>query len=134
MFVRDEKRELVVLPMILSETDTKQNCTIVYEDEIEVKRDCRDNESHDTTFAGLKAISVDIDNGIDEAYSYNFLDKLKEDKEVYRSWDGTIYPWQFSQLNFRVGYLGDALYTVNNLFAHFAIMDTKQEAYVAFEE
>lgn len=124
MFVWDEVRKTVVLPMILSETKNTQNCNIVYnENGEEITRNCYDNESYDTTFAGLKAIEIDVDKGISEAYSYNYLDQLKDDEAVYRNkWDGTIYPRQFTQLHFRVGYLGDVLYTLNNLFADFRVM------------
>lgn len=123
MFVRDEKRKLVVLPMILTEEESGSNCNVEYDEEgNETFRDCRSNDRWTTSFAGLKAIEVDIEGGINERYSYNFFDMLKNDTQTYRSWDGTIYPWQFTQLQFRVGYLGDVLYTLNNLFAHFAIM------------
>jgi chloramphenicol O-acetyltransferase len=45
-----------------------------------------------------------------------------------------MYPWQFQQLHFRVGYLGDVLYTLNNAFAHFTIMDRDEELYVELDK
>ena len=135
MFVWDQNRKLVVLPMILSEQSDGMNCVIEYDaNGVEVFKDCRDIERYTTTFAWLKAIQIDVDTGIEEQYSYDFVDLLKQDKQVYESWDGSIYPWQFSQLNFRVWYLGDVLYTLNNLFGHFTIMDTDQEVYLPLSD
>jgi hypothetical protein len=123
MFVRDQKRKLVVLPMILSKHDKGQNCSIEYDQNgKEIYRNCWENDRYDTTFAGLKAIKIDIAEGIQESYSYDFVELLKNDTQVYDTWGGSIYPRQFTQLDFRVGYMGDVLYTLNNLFGHFAIM------------
>jgi len=134
MFVWDETRKMVVLPMILAETKKVKNCNIVYGDNgEEIAKNCYDNERYNTTFAGLKAIEVDKDAGITEKYSYNYLDQLKNDTQVYRNrWDGSIYPRQFTQLNFRVGYLGDVLYTFNNLFADFRVMGSYQSKMIPF--
>lgn len=123
MFVWDQARKFVVLPMILTKDSNQKRCEIVYDSNgNEVDRECWDDEQYTTTFAWLKAIEIDADVGIKEKYSYDFLEMLKKDDQVYRSWNGQIYPWQFNQLNFRVGYAGDVLYTFNNLFAHFALM------------
>jgi hypothetical protein len=83
---------------------------------------------------------VDIDTWISDAYSYDFTEKLRSyitsNGQFYgnEEWSRAIYPWQFSQLHFRVGYLGDVLYTLNNAFAHFSIMGDNQEAYVGLAE
>jgi hypothetical protein len=62
MFVWDEKRKLVVLPMVLSDVEKAQNCNIQYDASgNEIARNCWENDSVDTVFAGLKAITVDID-------------------------------------------------------------------------
>lgn len=59
---------------------------------------------------------------------------LKQDKQAYYdSRQGEIYPRQFQNLQFRVGYVGDALFAINNLFAHFAVMGTDNEVYVDFD-
>ena len=144
MFVWDQKRKLLVLPMVLSSVKKAKNCTVQYDDAgKEISRNCWDNDLVDTQFAGLKAIEVDLDKGIYEKYSYNFLERLiasmkedmRKDGDFYEDeeWDKTFYPWQFTQLHFRVGYLGDVLYTLNNLFAHFAIMGDGQEKFIDFE-
>ena len=135
MFVWDKTRKMVVLPMILAESKTTKNCNIVYgENGEEIVRNCYEKERPNTVFAGLKAIKIDKGSGIEEMYSYNYLDQLKNDKEIYSDRrDGTIYPRQFTQLNRRVGYLGDVLYTLNNLFGDFRVMGDDEHKMVEFE-
>lgn len=82
----------------------------------------------------MKAIEIDVVGGIDEKYSYDYTEMLKKDKQVYYdARQGEIYPRQFQNLQFRVGYLGDVLFAVNNLFAHFAVMGTNNEQFVDFD-
>ncbi len=89
MFVRDEKRELLVLPMILSSAASNQRCEVEMDAAgNEVFRECRDDEHIDTSFAGLKAMKVDIDSGIQETASYNYLPLLKDHELVHTNRDG----------------------------------------------
>ena len=141
MFVWDQNRQLVVLPMVLSDVEKAQNCNVQYDaNGNEISRNCWENDKVDTAFAGLKAINVTVDDWISDMYSFDFTDKLREfmvdNGQIYEQevWSRAIYPWQFSQLHFRVGYLGDVLYTLNNAFAHFTIMEGNQERYIEFSE
>lgn len=75
-----------------------------------------------------------LPTAITEKASYDYTDLLKQDKQSYDSYQGQIWPWQLSNLQFRVGYVGDVLYTVNNLFAHFVVPGKAgQEKYVGFD-
>lgn len=53
--------------------------------------------------------------------SYDYTDRLKADKQTYDVYQGQIWPWQLQNLAFRAGYVGDALYVINNLFMHVVI-------------
>jgi hypothetical protein len=65
--------------MILSDVEQAQNCNVQYDaNGNEISRNCRENDVVDTDFAGLKAINVDIDSGISEAYSFDFTDELRQ--------------------------------------------------------
>ena len=122
------------MPMILQDNEAGQNCSSQYNNAgEEVGRECRETENYTTTFAGMKAISIDTTEGITEAYSYDYMDLIKQDKDFYRTWNNQVNPRQFQQLQFRVGYLGDALYAINNLFAHFAVMGKDLEVTEIFD-
>lgn len=134
MFVWDKDRQMLVLPMILQKEAGGEHCNIEYDAQgKEINRQCEPSYRYTTTFAGMKAIAIDVAGGIDEKYSYDYTDLLKKDTQVYYGpRQGEIYPRQFQNLQFRVGYFGDVLYAVNNLFAHFAVMGTKNEKVVDF--
>ncbi len=135
MFVWDEERQMLVLPMILQKEAGGEHCNIEYDASgKEINRRCEPSYRYTTTFAGMKAIEIDITGGIDEKYSYDYMDLLKKDKQTYYdARAGEIYPWQFNSLGFRVGYIGDVLFSVSNLFAHFAVMGTNNEETLEFD-
>jgi hypothetical protein len=126
LFVWDEQKKLLVLPMVLQEATLGKNCSTQYDAQGKViGEQCRDSELYKTTFAGMKALTV-TPQEITESASYDYLSLLKQDNQAYSSRDGQIYPWQLQNLQFRVGYAGDVLYSINNLFAHF-VVPTKAE-------
>lgn len=133
LFVWNPATKQLVLPMVLQETSTGKQCTTTYDANGKViGENCRDNENYTTTFAGMKLIEV-LPTEINEVASYDYTDLLKKDTQTYDSYQGQIWPWQLTQLQFRVGYLGDVLYTINNLFTHFVVPGkTGQEMYLEF--
>ncbi len=134
MFVWNQERHMLVLPMILQKSAGGEHCNIEYDANWkEINKWCEPSYRYTTTFAGMKAFEVDPVGWIDEKYSYDYTEQLKDDKQVYvDNWNGELYPRQFQNLQFRVGYLGDALFAINNLFAHFAVMGSDNEAFVDF--
>ncbi len=134
LFVWNEQTKQLILPMILQDASTGKQCTTTYDKEGKVVGEqCRDNETYTTTFAGMKAIEV-LPTGITEKASYDYTDILKQDKQSYDSYQGQIRPRQLSNLQFRSGYLGDVLYTINNLFVHFVVPGQDgQETYLSLD-
>lgn len=135
MVVRDGERNLLVVPMILQRATGGEQCQIEYDAAgNEIGRRCRPSNSRETTFAGMKAIEIDTEEGISEVASYDYQELLMQDKQLYQSRNNQINPWNFQQLQFRVGYLGDVLYALNNIFGHFVIMhDGGQDHYEIFD-
>jgi len=135
MVVWNEKTKQLVIPMLLQNQEKWQNCSIQYNAQWEeIGRRCYDSYTQDTTFAWMKALSITIDEGIEEVASYDYKDQLKKynnnndydyDEEWPWEWEWTeqLHSRQFRQLFFRVGYLWDVLYALNSMFGHFAIDD-----------
>lgn len=117
--------------MVLQDAGTGKQCTTTYDAAGKVVgENCRDSETYTTSFAGMKLIEV-LPKEINEVASYDYTDLLKKDTQTYDVYQGQIWPWQLSNLQFRVGYLGDVLYTINNLFTHFVVPGKAgQEVYV----
>jgi hypothetical protein len=120
--------------MILQSAKTNKQCNVIYDAEGNVaNQECRDNETYVTDFAGMKAIEV-LPTAITERASYDYSELLKQDKQAYDSYQGQIWPRQLSNLQFRSGYIGDVLYTINNLFVHFVVpTQTEQEVYIPLD-
>lgn len=103
MVVWDPARKLLVMPMILQDQETGQNCTVQYNSQgAEIGRECYDSEEYFTTFAGMKGLSITATDGINEEFSYDYTEMLKKDKDAYDSRNDAIYEWQFREANFRV--------------------------------
>lgn len=135
LFVWDAKKQLLVLPLVLQDAQMGKSCSTQYDPSGKViGEQCRDNEIYTTTFAGMKALQV-TPTAITEKASYDYISLLKQDTQTYGTRQNQIDPWQLVTLQFRVGYVGDVLYSINNLFAHFVIPGTTgQETYVALDE
>jgi len=134
LFVWNETTKQLILPMILQDASTGKQCTTTYDGNGKVTGEqCRENETYTTVFAGMKAIEV-LPTTITEKASYDYTDLLKQDKQSYDSYQGQIWPRQLSSLQFRSGYLGDVLYTINNLFIHFVVPGQNgQELYLPLD-
>jgi hypothetical protein len=136
MFVMDANNN-VTLPLVLQEEQKAGERCNVYKDQngIQVTNDCYPVTKQITTFAGLKSFSFDKTNGIDEKFSVDYFklfDTLYGHKDTedyysnidYRSIQGT---------DMRVGFAGDALYMLNNDFAHFIVPGHEGEKYMYFD-
>jgi uncharacterized secreted protein with C-terminal beta-propeller domain len=121
LFVWNPTTKQVVMPMVLQDSSAGKQCTTTYDNDWKVTgEECRDNEIYKTIFAWMKAIEI-LPSGIKEMASYDYTDRLKADKQTYDVYQGQIRPRQLSNLQFRAWYLGDALYTINNLFMHVVV-------------
>jgi len=136
MVVWNERNKQLVIPMILQNEESWENCTVQYDAQWEeIWRRCFDSKRRTTTFAGMKKIGIDADSWIKEIASYDYKDELKNtysnDEEWYREWEEEIHSRQFRQLLFRVGYLWDVLYALNNSFAHFVVWE--QQTFISLQ-
>ncbi len=121
LFVWNPLTKQVVLPMVLQDSSSGKQCTTTYDEKWNVTGEqCWDSEIYKTTFAWMKAIEI-TPTGTKQIASYDYTDRLKEDKQTYDSYQWQIRPRQLSNLQFRAWYLGDALYVINNLFMHVVI-------------
>ena len=121
VFVWNPTTKQVVMPLVLSDSSMGKQCTTTYDANGNVSGEqCRDSEVYKTSFAGMKSIEI-LPTGINEIASYDYTDRLKADKQTYDVYQGQIWPWQLQNLAFRAGYVGDALYVINNLFMHVVI-------------
>ena len=113
LFVMD-KNYNVTLPLSLSEWKTDgQNCSIRYDENgVEVEKNCYPVTTKTQWFLGLKTFNVSVENGIKETFARNYLE------DAALSWTVSKNKWYLTS-NMRVGYVGDALYSFNPLFADF---------------
>lgn len=115
MFVFDSKRKVLILPIILQKQEIKKVCSKDYLG----KEYCYDNYNYTPTFAWLKWYTIDKTNWIIESISKDYKDIIDWASDYSNSYNSE---WGFRALNFRVWYLWDAIYGINNLFADFFIL------------
>lgn len=132
MFVRDDERNTLVLPLHLQEQE-EWNETCQSETDPEgniIREECRNDGRNVTTFVGMKAFNVTPENGIIETHSFDYKDLYKQDNELYNNgWYNT------RSLMPRVWYVGDVLYQVNGSFAHFVNMySDNTSAYIPLDD
>ncbi len=131
-FVWDENRKLLLLPMILSQQVEDMRCYVDKwydrEGNMHQTEKCYPYTSQKTTFVGVKGFTIDLTSGILESISKNY----KSTFEVILG--GDFSPWRFRQLNFRVGYVGDVVYSINNYFIHFFVLGKDIEKYLYFDK
>jgi len=123
LFVMD-KNYNVTLPLSLSEQKTDwQNCSVYYDENgNEKEKNCYPVTRQVQDFLGLKTFNVTPENGIKETFAKNYLE------EDSLSWTVSKNKWYLS--NMRVGYVGDALYTFNPLFADFIFPNKTSKAII----
>lgn len=134
IFVMDSNN-IVTLPMVLQEEiNNGENCTIIKDSSwVEIKSNCYPITQQQTTFAGLKSFKIDKDSWISEFFSVNYMDLYKK---LYKSSTPhyNINPRQITNSHMRVWFAGDALYMLNNDFAHFILPSNNNYKYLYFNE
>jgi inhibitor of cysteine peptidase len=116
-FVWDESKKQLILPLILSYEKQTQQCNIQYDtDGKELNKQCYPMTSTISSFAGIKGLAIDINKGISENISVDYLDKLKT---KYPSQYGGFQYYNFNEIGPRVGYIGNTYYFFNRYFGHF---------------
>lgn len=121
VFVRNEKTQKLFLPIITQDEIEKKVCNKDYYGQ----EYCYPQFTYNTTFAGVKTLSVALNNGITELASKDYKDQiisyLKENNQYYGSEYNNygLDQRQYMSLWNRAGYVGDVTYFVNNAFADF---------------
>lgn len=136
IFVWDDRRKNLILPLSLTTSSKTQQCNISYDEfgqEIINSKQCYPNFINKTIFAGTKLFNITPQLGIQEQFSYDFSPLLLQDSQYINEYTKDINPRQFTSYMNRVGYAGDVIYTINQLFWHFAIMTTKQEKHIGLD-
>lgn len=106
MFVWNTAKKLLMLPMILQKPAGGQDCSIQYDaNGKEISKQCNPSYKQTTIFAGLKGITVDVQAGINELFSYDYTAYIKKAKDYYPSREEYVDSWFFESLAFRVGYI-----------------------------
>lgn len=132
MFVID-KNNVVTLPMVLINEKTSWERCNIYKDEngVEVTKDCYPVTKQITSFAWLKSFSFDKVDGISQKNSIDYrpiFTKLYKSTSDYRDIDIR----NIRNIAMRVGFAGDALYMINNDFAHFVLPNAGLGKYIYF--
>lgn len=126
VFVWNEKTKQLLLPIITQNEIEKKVCNKDYYGQ----EYCYPNYTYDTTFAGLKKLSLDVTSGINELsskdYKTQIINYLKLNNQYYGNERNNygLDQWQYMNLGNRVGYFGDVSYFINNAFVDFS---TSQE-------
>jgi len=132
MFVIDANN-VVTLPMVLNEklktwercsSTTDVNGTIIEEN-------CYDMYENQPTFAWLKSLQFDAQDGISEKNSLNYLSLFQK---LYQKDNKYFNTRNLRDLAMRVGFAGDSLYFFNNDFAHFVVPWAKDGKYIFFDK
>ncbi len=156
MFVWNSVAKQLLLPLLLTDHITQQQCTVTYwQDWSEIGRNCWDSHRSQSTFAWMKIFSIHSQEGIQELHAYDYTDRFEKNNHDFWfptprpmvwdidwvqpfAWDeigdssNNIYQWQFMNQYFRVWYIGDVYFTLSNMFAHFALPSLAQEKFIDF--
>lgn len=126
MFVWNQNKKLLLMPMIIQKTVKEQSC---YTDYL-WKQTCNDIDRNIPTFAWIKWFNIDTESWIKETLSKDYMDLLKsnDNSNPYMYFS----EWSFRELNFRVWYLGDSVYSLNNLIWDFFLQDNVKDSKVLY--
>lgn len=121
LFVMDDDQTLI-LPLLLTEkTPGKKQCTINYDAQgAIINQDCYDYDQTTTSFVWLKSFRIDTTatTVIRNILSLNYLDEFKA------HYPYELYGYVLNDLGSRVGYAGDVVYMITNLFVDFVVGNT----------
>ena len=133
MFVRDKQSKNLYIPLELHESSGTQNCEIQLDEAgEEVSRQCRDNNSSKAMFWWYSVLDINPNQGIQELESHNFLDILKQDKNI--AYDDRYL--NARDLMPRVGYIKKwgttKIFMLNGVFGHATTLwsESKDEVYI----
>jgi inhibitor of cysteine peptidase len=130
-FVWDDTRKQLLLALSLTKSERTQQCTVNYDSMWkEFGKQCYPQDTNKVIFAGIKLFCITPDTGITEKISYDYQELLKKDSNYISESNKEINPRQFISYMNRVGYAGDVIYTINQLFGHFGFINGSQEKYV----
>ena len=122
VFVWNEKTKQLLLPIITQNEIEKKTCSKDYYGQ----EYCYPNYTYDTTFAGLKKLSINATSGISEIsskdYKTQIINYLKLNNQYYGNERNNygLDQWQYMNLGNRVGYFWDISYFINNAFVDFS--------------
>lgn len=127
-FVRNQNTKQMILPLILSYEKQTQQCNIQYDtDGKEISKQCYPMTNFVSNFAGIKWLSIDPDQGIQENLSVDYLSRLKT---KFSSQYGWFQSYNFNEIGPRVWYIDDQYYLINRYFGHFFTPSSKDGSYV----
>ncbi len=134
MFVMDQNN-VVTLPMVLIHNQKGGERCTVYRDAngVETQHNCYPVTKQLTDFVGIKSFSFDKTDGISTKSSIDYIDtfqKLYKSNNDYSDLD----IWKIRNLDMRVWFVGDVLYTFNNDFANFVVPGTDSWKYISFDK
>jgi inhibitor of cysteine peptidase len=127
-FVWNAQTKELTLPLVLSETEKSQSCTVRYSASwVEIYRECYPHTDYKVTFVWLKRYEITPENGIKENLSRDYLSYYtpkfnQQTKEgwslVQMQWESVqpIQPWFFHARNARGGYTQWKPFIITNDF------------------
>lgn len=110
----DNNRKQLSMPVVLAKQEATQSCTINYDRSgKEIGKQCYPNYVQTATFAGIKVLSINPQEGIQEVSSRDYKEKFQK---LAMDGQGQIQPWFFQNRQARAGYVGGSPYLVTNYF------------------
>ena len=116
LFVMDSQGTVTLPVTVVTEKNNWQSCNITYDvNGKEISRDCRDQVKTEY-FVGIKRFSISPEEWIKETYSKDYLEENTKKMLNIRN-------QRELKQNMRIGFAGDALFNINDLFADFIFPD-----------
>lgn len=136
VFVWDKRTNTLLLPVVLSDAIKGQNCQVFYDaNGIEETRECFETTREITSFAWLKAVTIDAETWIEEESLIDLkpiLDQIQldEDNEMYRAFREAqqLSPRMLRQLMMRAWFINDESYLFTNQSVTFSDGDSQETA------
>jgi hypothetical protein len=135
-FVWDNSRKQLLLPLSLTNSVKTQQCSVNYDEfgkELVQTKQCYPNFINTITFAWMKLFHITPELGVVEKISVDYRNMLKKDTNFINEYSQEINPRQFQSYMNRVWYAGDVIFTINQLFGHFSLLQGNQEQYISLD-
>lgn len=135
-FVWNERTNTLLLPVVLSDAIKGQNCQVFYDANwMEETRECFETTREVTSFAWLKAVTIDAETWIEEESLIDLkpiLDQIEldEDDEMYWAYreEQQLSPWMLRQLMMRAWFINNESYLFTNQSVTFSDWELKTES------